>query len=314
MKKLCCFFLLLIFLIANNCTGPKIELRFNVKPGTIYTYKVTTDQLISQTIKGQVLDMNQTIIMEHRYEVIEINDAGNTIVEIVYDKVGYMQDGPLGKIEYRSWEDTTDIPMIARGFASLVGQEFLVEISSQGSVVDVKGTDKIIKKMLEDLDLPAVGAMKEEMERNMRNQFGDDAFKENMKSMFNFYPDRPVGVGDSWQATWRMSKGFPMILHNTWKITKMNETEVFLDVYTKVESNKAATLMQIGGIEMSYDLSGEQKGTVVVDRETGWCTKSHLEQTFEGMIRTSGGMFGAQDGMEWPIEVAGTITIESTKE
>jgi hypothetical protein len=79
MKKLCCFFLLLIFLIANNCTGPKIELRFNVKPGTIYTYRVTTDQLISQTIKGQALDMNQTIIMEHRYEVIEINDAGNTI-------------------------------------------------------------------------------------------------------------------------------------------------------------------------------------------------------------------------------------------
>jgi hypothetical protein len=30
MKKLCCFFLLLIFLIANNCTGPKIELRADI--------------------------------------------------------------------------------------------------------------------------------------------------------------------------------------------------------------------------------------------------------------------------------------------
>lgn len=307
-------FLLLIILMIISCARPKIDLKLNIKPGSVYKYRVTTKQQISQIIQGKVLDMDQTIIMEYRYDIKEINEQGNTIVKIVYDKVGYMQDGPLGKIEYRSWEDTTDIPMIARGFASLVGQEFLVEISSQGSIVDVKGTDKVIKKMLEDLDLPVVGAMKEEMEKNMRNQFGDEAFKENMKSMFCFYPNRPVGVGDSWQATWRMSKGFPMILHNTWKITKMSDTEVFLDVHTKVESNKEATLMQIGGIEMSYDLSGEQKGTMVVDRETSWCTKSHLEQTLEGMIRISGGMSGAQDGMEWPIKIAGTVTIESIKE
>lgn len=313
MKKTWGSLLLIIFVIIS-CARPKIDLKFNIKPGSVYKYRVTTKQQISQTIQGKVVDMDQIIIMEYQYDVKEINDQGNTIIEIVYDKVGYMQDGPLGKIEYRSWEDTADIPMIARGFASLVGQEFLVEISSQGGVVDVRGTDKVIMKMLEDLDLPAVGAMREEMEKNMRNQFGDDAFKENMKSMFYFYPDRSVGVGDSWQATWRMSKGFPMILHNTWKITNMNETEVFLDVYTKVESNKEETLMQIGGIVMSYDLSGEQKGAMVVDRETGWCTKSHVEQTLEGMIRISGGMSGAQDGMEWPIKVAGTVTIESTKE
>lgn len=313
MKKICRFLLLIIFMIIN-CAGPKIDLKFNIKPGSVYKYRVTTKQQISQTIQGKVVDMDQIIIMEYRYDVKEINDQGNTVVDIVYERIGYMQDGPLGKIEYRSWEDTTDIPMIAQGFASLVDQGFTMEISSQGSVVDIKGADKIIDKMIKDMDLPASDEMTEEIKQSMQNQFGDAALKETMKSMFSIYPDRPVGVGDSWQATWNMSKGFPMILNNTWKIKEISDTEVVLDVHTKVESNKEAILTQMGGMKMFYDLSGEQSGSMVLDRITGWCTKSQLDQIFEGTIRASGGMFGGQEELEWPIKVAGTTTIESIKE
>jgi hypothetical protein len=313
MKKTCGFLLAIIFMIIN-CAGPKIDLKFNIKPGSVYSYKVTTEQQISQTIQGKVVDMDQTIIMEYRYDVKEINDQGNTVVDIVYERIGYMQDGPLGHIDYKSWEDNKEIPLLAQGFASLVDQGFTMEISPHGSVVAITGTEKIIDKMIKDMDLPESNGMTEEIKQGMQNQFGDAALKETMKSMFSIYPDRPVGVGDSWQATWNMSKGFPMILNNTWKLKEINDTEVILDVYTKVESNKEAILSQMGGMEMSYDLSGEQSGSMVLDRVTGWCTRSQLDQIFEGTIRATGEMFGGQEGLEWPIKVAGTVTIESSVE
>ncbi|MGB3340920.1 MAG: DUF6263 family protein [bacterium] len=313
MKKTCGLLLVMILMIIG-CAGPKIDLKFNIEPGSVYNYKVITKQQISQTIQGKVVDMDQVIIMEYRYDVKEINDQGNTVVDIVYERIGYMQEGPLGNIDYKSWEDNKEIPVLAQGFASLVDQGFTMEISPQGSVVSIKGADKIIDKMIKDMDLPASDEMTGEIKQSMQNQFGDAALMETMKSMFSIYPDRPVGVGDSWQAIWNMSKGFPMILNNTWKIKEMNDTEVVLDVYTKVESNKEAILTQMGGMEMSYDLSGEQSGSMVLDRTTGWCTKSQLDQIFEGTIRASGSMFGGQEGLEWPIKVAGTVTIESSVE
>ena len=313
MKRIYYVLFALIFLTIV-CAGPKIDLRFNIKPGSVYNYKVTTEQQITQTIQGNVVDMEQTIIMEYRYDVKEINEQGNTIVDIVYERIGYMQDGPLGKIDYRSWEQNEEIPVLAQGFASLVDQGFTMEISSQGSVVGITGADKIIDKMIKDMDLPTSGGMTEGVKQSMQNQFGDAALKETMKSMFSIYPDKPVGVGDSWHATWSMTKGFPMILNNTWKIKAINDTEVVLDISTKVQSNKDAQLTQIGGMEMSYDLSGEQTGSMVLDRITGWCTRSQLDQEFEGTIRASGGMFGEQEGLEWPIKVVGTITIESSDE
>ena len=315
MKKICGFLLLMIFVIIS-CAGPKIDLKFDIKPGSVYKCRVTTNQQISQTIQGQVVDMDQTITMEYRYDVKEINDQGNTIVDIVYERIGYMQDGPLGKIDYRSWEDNKEIPALAQGFASLIDQGFTMEISSQGTVVDIKGGDKIIDKMVKDMDLPASDEMTEKIKQSMQNQFGDAALKETMKSMFSIYPDRPVGVGDSWQATWTMSKDFPfpMILNNTWKIKEISDTEVILDIHTKVESPEEAILTQSLGPEIFYDLSGEQSGSMVLDRITGWCTKSQLDQIFEGTIRASDGVSGGQEGLEWPIKVAGTVTIESIKE
>lgn len=304
--------LLFVMFLIVSCTGPKIDLKFNLKPGSIYKYTVTTDQQISQTIQGQVVDMDQTIIMEYRYNVREINDQGNTIIDIVYERIGYLQDGPLGNIEYRSWEETKEVPVMAQGFASLVGQGFTMEISPYGSVVNITGANEIIDKMLEDMDFPESESMSQEIKTSMQNQFGDAALQETMKKMFSIYPGRPVGVGDSWQAIWNMSKGFPMILNNTWKITDIDSNQVFLDVYTKAESNKEAILIQMGGVEMSYDLSGEQKGSMILDRATGWCIGSQLEQAFEGTIKATGEMFGGQDGLEWPIKVIGTVTIKSS--
>lgn len=314
MKSLFRSLLLITLFIIVNCIGQKINLRLDIKQGTKYKSRITADQKISQTIQNQQIEMDQTIIMEFSYDVIDVNKAGNMIVKITYDEIGYIIDGPMGKVAYKSWEDPDSVPLMAKGFVGLLGQSLTMEITSRGKIINVSGTDKIIDNMLEDFDLPIDDEMKEQMEENMKNQFGDDAMNEMMQKMFAIYPEEPVGIGDSWHAKFVFTKGFPMILNNTWKLREIKNGKMYIDIYSKIEPNKDAKLMQMGGVEISYELSGEQKGYIIVDTLTGWLIGSKIDQEFEGKISTSGSMYGMEQDIEMPISTSGSIIIETIEE
>jgi hypothetical protein len=101
-----------------------------------------------------------------------------------------------------------------------------------------------------------------------------------------------------------------MTLVNVWKLRSIKNGKVHIDIYTKIEPNTKTSLMQIGDMKMSYVLSGEQKGYIIVDTLTGWVIESTIEQSFEGKVNIAGGMFGEGQEMGWPISITGTVTIE----
>lgn len=310
MKNLLRFLGLIVLIFICTCAGKKMNLRLNLKQGMIHKYRCTTEQKISQTVQNQKLDMDQIVIMEYTYEVKEVDDAGNAVVEITHDKIGFMQDGPMGKIEYKSWEEQDEKPLITRGFATLIDQNYTIKMTPQGRILEISGTDKIIDDMLKNFDLPADSVMIEQMRENLKNQYGNEAMKEVMEKTFVFYPDKPVGVGNSWSAKFNLTRGFPMTLINAWKLRSIKNGKVHIDLYTKIEPNTKTSLMQIGDMKMSYVLSGEQKGYIIVDTLTGWMIESTTEQSFEGKVNIAG-MFGEEQKMEWPISITGTVTIET---
>ncbi len=310
MKNLLRFLGLIVLIFICTCAGKKMNLRLNLKQGMIHKYRCTTEQKISQTVQNQKLDMDQIVIMEYTYEVKEVDDAGNAVVEITHDKIGFMQDGPMGKIEYKSWEEQDEKPLITRGFATLIDQNYTIKMTPQGRILEISGTDKIIDDMLKNFDLPADSVMIEQMRENLKNQYGNEAMKEVMEKTFAFYPDKPVGVGNSWSAKFNLTRGFPMTLINAWKLRSIKNGKVHIDLYTKIEPNTKTSLMQIGDMKMSYVLSGEQKGYIIVDTLTGWMIESTTEQSFEGKVNIAG-MFGEEQKMEWPISITGTVTIET---
>ncbi|GAI02294.1 unnamed protein product, partial [marine sediment metagenome] len=141
MKNLLRFLGLIVLIFICTCAGKKMNLRLNLKQGMIHKYRCTTEQKISQTVQNQKLDMDQIVIMEYTYEVKEVDDAGNAVVEITHDKIGFMQDGPMGKIEYKSWEEQDEKPLITRGFATLIDQNYTIKMTPQGRILEISGTN-----------------------------------------------------------------------------------------------------------------------------------------------------------------------------
>ncbi len=290
----------------------KIQLRLRLQEGESYNLRMITDQKIFQTIQGQRQDITQTMGMECTFNVEEVDTNGIASVKITYHSVFFKQDGPMGKIEYNSSNPPAIVPPMAVGFAALVGKSFSMKISPHGHIKDVQGVGAMLTHMMEKLDLPE-GHMRTSIEKQLRDQWGDEAIKEMMENTFAIYPDKPVGIGDSWTKRVIISRGFPMILDNTWKLKARKGGVAIIEASSIVKPNPEAAPIEMGPLRLSYDISGEQKGTMELQEATGWTIRAKLTQEFSGQANMEGTP-QMPEGMSWPISMESIISFEPFEE
>jgi len=293
----------------GQAADEKIVLRLRLKEGESYRQRMTTDQKISQTIQGQQLDMAQKMGMEFTYDVLKVNADGTARVKVTYTGVLFEQDGPMGKIRYDSANPPETVHPLAQGFAALVGQGFSMEFTPEGKVTNVEGVDAMLKHMLANMDLPDE-ATKADLEKKLTEQFGDQAMKEMMENMMATYPDGPVGLEDSWSKKIVVSKGFGMIMENTWTLKARRDGKALVSVTSKVSPNPDAAAIAVGPMKIGYDLSGKQEGTIEIDEATGWTLRQELTQDLSGKVRMEGGPAALKES-SWPISLQSTILVET---
>ncbi len=316
------FFALLVAaaVLTNGCASrrqlqvqpEKIQLQLRLKQGESYNLRMTTDQKITQTIMGREQQILQSIGIGYSFDVREVDSLGIARVDVVYHGVVFKQDaGGMGKFEYDSSDPPAEIPPMARGYAALVGQSFAMRISPDGHVFDVEGGDEMIADMLERIDLPE-GRMKTALEDKLRDQFGNEGVEEMMDNMMAIYPDKPVGINDSWTSEVVETHGFPMILNNTWTLKERRDGIAVVEVSSEAEPNLDVDPIEMGPLKMRYELKGEQSGMLELNEATGWVTAAELNQKYSGdLVMDSGPMMENGEGMSIPISIEITIRLES---
>ncbi|OGF66666.1 MAG: hypothetical protein A2Y62_21365 [Candidatus Fischerbacteria bacterium RBG_13_37_8] len=303
----CIVILLAVGILISCGKGEKIQLQLKLKEGSSYEIKAGADQKISQTIQGQKMDMLQKTTMEYTFAVEKVEPNGNATAKISYNSIKFEQDGPGGKIEYDSSNPPAKIPPAAAGFAALKEGTFTVILSPEGRVVDMKGIDKMLDLVIEKLDLPDE-ATRIQAKENAQNFFGEQVMKEMMESMMAIYPEKPVGVGDTWSKVVLVSKGFPMILTNNFTLKKRKNGIATVEIKSSVQPYPEAAPMEMGPIKLKYELSGTQEGTMELEEATGWSKRATIKQNFTGTVHIEGAP--QMSGMSFPMTVEGTITLE----
>ncbi|UCC11207.1 MAG: hypothetical protein JSW02_07565 [candidate division WOR-3 bacterium] len=307
MKRIVYFVLMIAVIAAVQCAKPEISLQLNLKPGDTFITRMTTTQQITQTVQNMTNELAQEITMDMRYEVTAQTEEGISTIQATYERVGFSQVGPFGTFEYRSWESPEEVPLAAQGFAILVGKSIGMKMSSRGEVMAVTGIDEIIDAMLESLEMTVDDQTRAMLESNFKRQFGESAVNENMSRMFAFYPEKPVGVGDSWGSTVKFATGIPMIIDAQYRMVGIKDGKVSLDVKSKIEPNKDERITQIMGMDMYYDIHGTQEGTIVLDSLSGWLVEGQLVQNFDGSVKVTSPQ-APEESMDLPMTVSSTIT------
>lgn len=286
-----------------SCGGgiKKLDLQLRLEQGKTYGTKMVADQTITQTIQGQTQDIQQTIGMAYTYKVTKVESDGSALVDAVYEWILYSQDGPMGKSEYDSSKPPATIPDAAVGYAALLGQGFSMKLTPLGEVADIQGVDAMLSSILDALNVPE-GSARDAVQETLEAQFGEEALAESFEKATAIYPDKSLSAGDSWSKRLTLATGMPMIIDNTWTLKSRKDGVAFVDVKSTIAPNPDAEPLEISGMSVSYEVSGDQTGTLELDEATGWPLRSHMTQNLSGQISAA--------GMTWPVTITSTIVFE----
>jgi hypothetical protein len=289
----------------------KVQLALRLKEGQTYKTNFVSDQTIKQTIQGQQLDMKQTMGFIYSFAVQKVDSQGTADCRVVYESVLFKQEGPTGPTEYDSANPPETVPAQAKPFAALVGQGFTMRVGSTGKVTEVKGADAIMDKVLQAVEIPE-GAMRDTMREQLKGQFGDDAARAQMEQVLAIYPDKPVGVGDSWTRKIAIATGYPLLMENTYTYRGSKAGVAQVDVSSKLSRNPEGKPMKLGPMTIDFDVTGTQKGQMSIIEATGWVEQCTLEQKFGGTVKMEGAP-GATAALSWPIEAESTVKMGTPK-
>lgn len=288
---------------ADSSDANHVKLRLRLEKGATYRMRMTMDQALTQTIMGQAQDMKQLFSTSFSVTVREIGEDGTYSLVYRYEKLRFRQSGPMVEMEYDSEKPDEVVHPMAWAFAALVGQEFTARMKPTGEVVEVGGLEVLIDALLKEV--PAMPSVAEQF----REQFGDESMKQMIQQASIIFPEKPVAVGDDWSTENVISKGFPFIMSNDWTLASIEDDVVRLGVASQMSPNPDGKPLQMGGMTMSYLLSGDQVGMLMVDRQTGWIVGGEMTQMLEGEIRL-GGMPGRDGEMKWPMKAKSKVTFE----
>jgi len=302
MKNLLFLFIaLLAFQLAH---AKKTELRLNLEVGQTYTSKSVSVVNITQEMMGQTISIDMKITSETLFKVIDKSGA-NYDLDVQYKSMVMEMKTPQMTMTFSS--ETPNAPDPLSGMlAKLTEQSFQVSLNDKGDVLGVKNLDALMNAAIGAMgDLPEV--QKQQLQKQLSDNYGEDAFRSNLGSLLSIFPEHAVEVGESWKVSQKLEAGMALNLEMTYTF-KGEEGDLYLfSGEGTLASPPSGASIEANGMKMTFEMNGTMKSDLKVDKKTGWVMAGTTEQGIEGKTRiaTNDQM---PDGMEIPMNIKTTTT------
>lgn len=292
----------------------KVDLKLRLEKGQSYKTRTLSDMKINQTIPGQqgqqqTMTINQKTGNSNIYTVEDVQPDSTLVLKITHDGILFKMENPMGEtMEYDSADTSTAVGPLLPIFDAIVGQSFTVTMTSDGHVKGIQGADALLGRIQGKVnELPDVQT-RAAIESNLKAQYSEEALKTNTGNSFDMYPDKPVGIGDTWQKRTTMNQGFPMIIDTIYTLKERKDGIATIDVFAMIQTNRDASPTQMGNMNLQYNMSGSITGLMEMQESTGWPIRSNQSLRLTGSITVQSPEM--QQPMSIPMSLAGTITQE----
>lgn len=245
---------------AKSSTATKM-LKFDLEKGKGYDYEMSMN--VDQEIMGQQIKMDMTT-----YYSMDVNGDDGGVKTIVSSFERFKLKSSLAGLDIDVDTDTpatgdsadtkrNPFAAVNKIFGAIKGQQFTLKVNPEGKIIEMTGFEGIAKKMADSLELDEED--RAEMMKDFNGQFNSDEIRQNLERFWYIFPNKEVKVGDSWDKSTDLKGKMPASYKSTYKVTGIEGDMVTLDELTKIESKEGEMI----------SLSGEIKGTVVVDSRSG---------------------------------------------
>jgi len=270
-----------IALLIISAKADKVALKYNLTVGNTYKTKTLTDQVMEQSIMGQ----QQTI--KNRMEGITAFKVqgveGNTIVlDTWYEKLTMSVETPMGNFMMDS-DKPDDTNPGSKVLSKLMNKHFTIKMAINGEIIDVIGSDTIMEDAFNEISSAnnmQISIIKERVKQFVKKE----SLKGSLEIAIRCFPDKPVSIGDTWTNQLELVSIMPTQINNTWKLTDIKEGVSFLECKSTLKSKEDSPAQNMNGIQIKYNITGEQQTVSKIDEKTGWVIESTMNQEISGEI------------------------------
>lgn len=231
MKRIINFLFALI--LVSYCQAQKERYELNLTKGEIYTQKMVSNISIVQTVNGQQLNINMSIIGNMTYKVIDIQNSVYDL-EVRYESLSMKMSLPNGVLEFNS-EKNDEKDIFSSVLGVMKGKPFLVKMTKTGKINEVKNIDLLFSKLFEKFpQLPE--AQKQQIQSQLMQAYGEKAFKGNIEMCSAIFPDSLVSKGDKWIINVKLESGIAINMETTYELKEVNDSDCVFSGTSKIET------------------------------------------------------------------------------
>jgi len=273
-------FLSVVLAMQCSCNSAPVEIKLNLEKGKEYTQSNTTT--ITTKIgfsDGSTMNMPMTIAGMMSF-VVESESDSAYLVEVKYKKLSMTMTMPQGFSMTFDSESEDDI--MSKSFKGIVDNPFQVVLLKNGrlSSVDMSAFWERFYSSSDWLEFE----QKEQIFEQIKQAYGEKAFKGSFEQVFAFLPEKSVNKGEKWHTQTELNANFPATMDSEYKLEKI-ANDFFIIVGTSNLSTNGlqnAIKQSSGGELMKYDMTGTVFSNIKIDRNTGWVIEATVKQTMEG--------------------------------
>lgn len=295
-----------VSIVALASLAEPVEIKPKFELGDSYQQRLVMDQNIEQTVMGNPMNISMAMEFDLTTTVEAKPADGVHTLRMKYDRVEAEVNGPMGPGAWKSGDAVPQNPMLV-GFAAMDGMELSYDLSEQGDVTNLEGTDALMEKALSGVP----EGMRPQMRAMFEGQFGEEQMASMIKAGHAMYPGKPVEVGDSWDQSMELGGMMPLVVEATYNLAESDGDSATTNMSGTLKTGDDAMMEVAPGMEAEMVMDGQQDGTVVFDLETGWVRSMNVEQTIKGELTMMNPGNPGGPPMVIPMNITSTIELET---
>jgi hypothetical protein len=275
-----------VTVISSSCNSEKYTLEYKLAKGDVFEQSVSMDMSIIQSVGGDDTKMINLMSIETNYEVVDVKDDVYTMA-FQYDSIKLETDMGIMRLFLNSntSETIATVDNLSPMLKTMIGPRLELEMDKYGKVHSVGGYDVMLEDMMRSLDHKISMSNKEAMVDHIGQQLSEETLKSIFEQTSSYYPEKPVGQGDSWHRIMNATVGGGIGVSVDLKMTLkgVKDNIAIIEGEGVIETPEGGITQIIEEFKAKINLKGTQHGTIKIDMNTGLPVNVEITQNIEGV-------------------------------
>lgn len=293
-------FFLLASLSVMFTKAQTVDLKLNLEKGKEYKQVFNSKATVIQEFNEQKVEIVMVINGTMTYNVNFIDERGFDI-EAKYEKLSMAMHLPQGTMEFNSDIDNAN-DIMSTFLSKMTNKPFGFVMSRTGKVLEVKNMDALWESVLSEFN-QLTDTQKAQLMSQVKNAYGDKAFKGNLEMTSAIFPENPVNKGDKWTVNTNLETTLAADMTTEYIFEDLTEDYALIKGNSRITSVNKDEYTESNGMHVKYELSGSMISEIKIDISSGWVIESKISQEIKGIVHIK------ENGMTVPMTMINEMTI-----